>query len=243
MYLCMSGCGNGQPTARSAGSGASTVGRNGARSSPMSTRASSPAASAPPGSSSPALCPPKVTVRSARTWTAPTAPVVASTPVGTSTAMTRCRRALPVPEAAACQSAMNVSSGARSDPEAPVPRIPSMTSSARAVRGADSAPSGSMSPPAARSAAAPSGWRRPRTSTTVTRAPRRLRSAPANSASPPLLPAPARTTTRAPVTHPRASIRSRRQTAARPAAAVRMSTGPRPASSSGASAARIAAAG
>ena len=88
----------------------------------MSTSSTTPACSAPGSTSSPGLSVPKVTVTSARTATPSTSPVDASTPLGTSTATTQrlgqvARRRSPLPRAV------------RRCP--PMPRIPSMTRSAR----------------------------------------------------------------------------------------------------------------
>ena len=153
----------------------------------MSTRCTTPHASAAGSTRCATLWVPNVTVTSARTCGPSRRPVSTSTPDGTSTATTG------VP----ANLATTRSASGRRPGRPPIPTIPSSTTSGGAASSA-----ATTRPPAARSAATPSSWALSESSTASTPAPRRASSAPAYSASPPLSPAPTSSSTRAPYTPP-----------------------------------------
>jgi hypothetical protein len=161
------------------------------RSSPMSTSSTLPQAEAAGSSRWHGLWVPKVTVRSAVTWTPSTSPVSTQTPLGVSTATTG------TPSSASRAA----SASGRSPGFPPIPTIPSMTKSPGSERSGpelvEVTPEETI-PPAAFRAPTPPACARSDNSHASTRAPRRASSAPAYNASPPLSPLPTSRTIRRP---------------------------------------------
>ena len=106
---------------------------------PISITSTCPAWSLPGEIHRPGLAAWKVAVASARTAAPATSPVEASTPLGTSQAITTGRSGPPGPPPAAGSLAASIASiapfaGSRGSPEKPVPRIASMIAAAPASR-------------------------------------------------------------------------------------------------------------
>src|SRR5680860_34421 len=188
MYLCSKAPGTGSRAATSTGCSAST-GACG-RSSPMSTRCTTPHACAAGSTRWATLCVPRVTVRSACTCAPSRRPVSTSTPDGTSTATT----------GAPANAVSAASASSRRPGRPPIPKMPSTTTS-----GWWASATTTVRPPAARSASRPARCIFEERSTASTAAPRRASMAPAHSASPPLSPGPMSSSTLAAYTLPRRS--------------------------------------
>ena len=191
VYLWASGAGRGSRSRTSCSCSAVTAGAG--RSSPMSTRCTTPQAIAAGSTRWATLWVPKVTVTAATTCGPSTWPVSTSTPDGASTATTGTPSTADTAAAASSRSPPPTA-----DADDPVHHDVGRRGLGDGRRPPGRPPTGARRDPAAWAFAGAS-------SSASTATPRRASSAPAYNASPPLSPDPTSSSTRAPYARPRRS--------------------------------------